>query len=100
RQDAATDAIAHVVLRTNLQSTVHYQDCDMFTAPVRTVKLKSNLNNEEIARTAAAVTSELTDTVQSLLESGSLPPGRYYPYASMKAIDTTVVFECNPLGTH
>lgn len=72
----------------------------MFTALVSTVKLKSDLSSEEIARTATAVTSELADTIQSRLRSGSLPPGPYYPCASMKATDTSVAFACNPLGTH
>lgn len=61
--NAAIDAVAQIVLHQTLQSTVHYQDCVMFTALVSTVKLKSDLSSEEIARIATAVTLELVDTI-------------------------------------
>lgn len=72
----------------------------MFTALVNTAEYEPDMNDEEIAAMADAVTSDLARTVDSVHKNNVLPAGCYFPCSTMKAGDTTVVFACNPLGSH
>lgn len=98
--DPVIDGVAHIAVHGAPDSTIHHQDCVVSTALVPTVERKHSLHNGDIAPTVDTVTSRLANTVESLVETGCLATGCYFPCANMKPTEATIAFACDPLGFH